>query len=280
MVNILPALRGILSWESDWHTAFVKAIANEKSRDSAESDIRHMDSKLEVAEQKVDLLKEENNPDRFSRISIASDIHSRLAEILNDFNHRNSLLRKYALLAAPPFIALSSMVATFTPLALSLIPAEMKKIPLACNALDNLLDYRPRAVSDRLDKIHSEHFRYTEAKTRVLLLPYNENGYNKSNILACNKGCRETPYYVQSTCMTDDFSTDKIEAKPQRTRRIKPEIEDACWEGYNSYVREKVEQLFPVAMLALQCVDRKQQTKTGKTETNSFHLRILYFMFK
>lgn len=275
LVNILPALRQALSSESDWHATFVKTLANEVSHQTAESEIRVMDNALETVQPKVKLLTEENNPDAASRKTIASGIHTELDKILNAFKHKNSLLRKYTLIGAPPFILLSALVATFTPLAQVLIPAEMRESQLACKALDNLLDYRPRTVSDRLDKIHSDHFRYTEAKTRVLLLPYNGNGYNKSKTVQCKKGCAPPVYYVASSCMKDDFSTEQIEAN-QRTVRIKPAIDDACWEGYNSYVRHKIEQQFPVATLSSLC-NRTQQTPNGKftKKKKEFNLKFI-----
>lgn len=260
LVNIAPAAALVLADDSDWHAAFSKTIANEAKREDAEADIRRIEETLQTVKAKVELLDDAHNPSAENQRTIASIIHTQLDIILNAFGRKNSLLKKYALIAAPPLIHLSSLIATFTPLARSLIPVEMNRIDLSCKVLDNLRDYRSRAVSDRLDKIHSENSDFTPAKLNVQLWPYNRSGYNKSRILPCRKDCGPTPYYLASTCMTDDFGAIELEANPQRTRRIKPEINDACWEGYTSFVRHKVEEMFPVELLDSLCKREKPST--------------------
>ena len=90
--------------------------------------------------------------------------------------------------------------------------------------------------------------------------PYNSNGYNQANALAClAKGCTN-----DDVCLRDDFGG--IELKDKTTAN---DMHSQCAEDYLGYVRHRVEDLFPVRELETAC-GAKSRAPTGKICPNEF----------
>lgn len=128
---------------SDWRDAFTKAIADESMRGVVESEVRWMEATMETIQSKIQLLGDEN-PSLESRRNIASNMHSELDRMINFFDLKSSLFRKYPLIGTPPLLQLASLVIVFSPIARGLIPLEAMSPQIACKMHDILSDYLPR----------------------------------------------------------------------------------------------------------------------------------------
>lgn len=151
--KLMPLIRNTLSDQSRWRAAFTKAIANETMQVVAESESRWLEATLQTIQEKINLLGE-RNPDVENRKTIASIIHMELDKMVNLFDVKSSLFRKYALLGAPPLIQLASLVAIFSQIARVLIPYEAKASQLPCKMHNVLLDFRPLTINARLHQLH------------------------------------------------------------------------------------------------------------------------------
>lgn len=254
--EVLQMIQSTLAEQSDWRDEFTRTIVDETKREITESEIRWMEATIKTIQDKFILLSEENK-DMENRKTVASIIHSDLDKMINFFSLRTSLLKKYPLTGTPPLLQLASIVALFSPVAHTLIPLESKNPQISCKMLDVLVDYRPRTVHERLEKLHSESTLFRNALARVRSKPYNANGYNKSNVMECHsKGCKKPYFSAVAVCLKDDFGDDEL--------YLENYMNPQCWEDYASYVRHRVEEMFPVHAMELVCIDRKSRAPTGK----------------
>lgn len=245
--KLVPLVRQILADRSDWRDAFTKAIADETMRGVVESEVRWMEATMETIQSKIKLLGDEN-PSLESRQNIASNMHTELDRMINFFNLKSSLFRKYPLIGAPPLIQLASMVVIFGPIAKAIIPLEAMNPQIACKMHDILTDYLPRTINARLHQLHSDASIFRSI-VKAMSLPYREHGYGVA--IQCDIGCQ--PNVSFSMCLKDKFS--KIELQS---------TDPVCIIDYAALVRHHVEELFPIDVLKTQCTDRKPQIPTGK----------------
>lgn len=86
------------------------------------------------------------------------------------------------------------VIMAFHPIAI-LIPEEAKTPHLGCKAYNILLDYRDRAVEDRLHKItitnDIKRGEYRHDVSRIRSQPYDPNGYGDGSSLYNWAECRE-----------------------------------------------------------------------------------------
>lgn len=83
---------------------------------------------------------------------------------------------------------------------------------------------------------------------------YNASGYNHTNAMVCtSKDCKRRDI---GACLTDEFGDDEL--------FIESYAKIQCWEDYASYVRHRVEEVFPIHALELACSDPKSRTPTGQ----------------
>lgn len=287
---LLPKLGNLLAENSDWRPVFAKAITEETNHAITHNQLVWLESTMQTIEQNIPLLDEQKQPDIENRKANALYIQNNINTMMNYFDQRSGLFKKYPLVTAPLLVSLASIIAVFTPLANSLIPIEAKHMQLTCKAHDVLLAYRSRAVFQRTKKLNLEYL-YNQFVMDALKQPFNENGYNQTNpgILHCDSGC-EKPYPVtycksvcrqyrnerncvrtqckhyeldhHSYCISDAFGSNKYNHNDIIDGRNPTSVSSfPCVSDYVGLVRHRVENIFPVAILDKLC-DRRQRKKT------------------
>lgn len=274
--RFVPLIRNTISSQSEWRAEFTKAIADETMNEVTDSEIRWMKSTMQTIQTKIKLLGDEN-PNLSNRKTVASIIHTDLDNMINFFNLKSSLFRKYPLVGAAPLIQLASLVAIISPIARTLVPMESKHPQISCKMLDVLIDYRRLAVNARLHQLHTRN----PSKKSIFLplvdvmsVPFNRNGYNLSSpgeIAHCQRDCnpKEESSYV--FCLKDNFSTDEylnLFTIHYPNKNASP----LCVMEMAFYIRHRVEKLFPVDMLEKECINRLPQRPTGIVHLSYFSL--------
>lgn len=243
--------------KSEWRVMFMKAITDETLLKIAEDEERRMKAIMETVESKIGSL-DDSNPDKSNRKTIASILHTELDKMINAFDLKDALTRKFPLMGAPPLIQLASLVAIFMPFAKALNPVEAMNPQISCKIRDVLLDYRPRAVNARLHKLYANTSIF-ETKVKVMQMPFNAKGYNRTNPGAID--CAREPDGTQSNAfwLRDEFGTDEYWVNKE---------DSTCVEDYVALVRHRVEEIFPVDLLNKVCVDPKPNIPTGNERTS------------
>lgn len=256
MITAVRQLRDTMVEQSQWRIQFTKAISDETLRGIADSEIHRMKSTMQTVETKIKILGDDN-PDLSNRKTIVSILHTELDKLINFFDLKSSLFRKYPLMGAPPLIQLASLIAIFSPFAKALNPLEAMNPQISCKIRDVLLDFRPRAVNARFHQIHAD-LSIFESKVKVMSMPYNAHGYNRtdSNVIDCDHGCK-TSTQSNKHCLKDNFGSDEFSVNIDGS---------TCVEDYALMIRQRVEELFPIDMLNKICIDSEQKTPTGKLE--------------
>lgn len=257
-IKLAPLFEDTVDEKSEWFVGFSKAFANETSLSIADSEIRWMSATMQTIRTKVKLL-DENNPDHENRKTIASIIHTDLDKMINFFDVKTSLFRKYPLIGGPPLLQLASLVAIFSPLANSIIAFEAKNTPIACKMYDILQAYRPLMIYARLRQLSTEKLLFLTL-VEVMAQPYNPHGYNRTNsrVIDCERDCSvERPNSENSLCLKDAFNEDDY--------YVANYLHPVCIVDYAALLRHRVEQLFPTEIMNKMC-DRKPPKPTGKIE--------------
>lgn len=251
------ALRNILANDGDWVQSFVKALEHNRRSGVVFTEFQWMQRVIELIHSEAMFL-DGTNPDRdVFRKRVASFMHSDLDKIVDLFAHQYSIFKTFPLIGAPILIELSLLIAIFTPIAKILVPLDVKHPQIACKTLHTLLDYRPRTVAARLDKIHSNHSLFVESLAAVRQFPYNPYGYSKTTSLQCQKVFEDRPATPSNNSLWDEFGY-----------YIPYHSEQSCFSGYASYVRHKIEELFPIRLLEKICNERKSNVSSGKSFSN------------
>lgn len=206
-----------------------------------------MEATMETIESKIKLLGDEN-PSNESRRNVASNMHTELDRMVNFFDLKSSLFRKYPLIGAPLLIQLASVVAIFNPMAKVLIPFEAMHPQIPCKLHDVLVDYLPRTINARLHQLHSNASIFRQV-FKAMHLPYVKHGYGVA--IHCDIGCR--PDVSFSFCLKDKFSTVEL---------LGTEASN-CVIDYAALVRHHVEEMFPIDVIKDQCPNRDPRTPSG-----------------
>lgn len=207
-----------------------------------------MQATIEIIQDEATQLDGTNIDNNVIRKRIASFMYSDLDRMITLFSHQYSVFKKYPLIGAPALIELALLIAIFTPIAKILVPLEVKNPQVACKTLDTLLDYRPRTVSARLEKIHSNHTLFIGTLAAVRQMPYNRNGYNKTAALKCKKIDENRSFLPTDDGLWDEFGY-----------FIPFHNNLTCFSEYASYVRHRVEKMFPIQLLEMVCNDRDRK---------------------
>lgn len=246
--NMLFIVVNLLGQESDWRESFSRTIANKLDRGVALSQLHWMKATMDTIKTKFDLMSE-SNP-KGLRASIARFIHRECDRMLNLFARQDSFVKKYPLLGTPLLIQLAQFVALFHPIAKTLIKLEAMTPELSCKMSNILLDYRPRMVNARLEKLHEDSTKGLVTETNHLRAFFSGD-YNKTipATFDCEKKC------VMNTakgklCLIDDFG-DSWHTIPW-----------SCASNYILILRQRVEEIFPVESLNSVCADKPQATGT------------------
>lgn len=289
---LLPKIGDLLAEQSDWKRAFIQALSEETNRAITLNQIVWIESELQTIHDLIPLLDEKKQPDLENRKSNAQYIQNQINTMMNYFDHRAGLFKKYPLITSPLLISLIEIIAIFTPIANSLIPIEAKHLQLTCKARDVLMAFRSRAIYERTKQLNLEYL-YNQYVMDALKQPFNEYGYNDTNpgTLHCDGGC-EKPYpptYCNgvcrqfrnernckraqcnhyemdqhSYCVVDGFGRNKF-SHDNIINIKKPLSEQAfpCVSEYVGLVRHRVEDMFPVSFLNKMC-DRRPRNQTGQ----------------
>lgn len=255
-IKIAPLFEDTVDEKSEWFAAFAKVIANETSQSIADSEIRWMSATMQTIRTKIALL-DENNPDLENRKTMASIIHNELDKMINFFDLKTSIFRKYPLIGGPPLLQLASLVAIFSPIANAIIPYEAKHTQIACKMHDILNVYRPLIVYARLRKLSTEHLLFLTL-FEVMSLPFDMHGHsrNDSILIECERDCGVSrPPTEYSICLRDEFSTDDY--------YVADYLHPICVVDYATLIRLRIEDLFPIEIMGKLC-ERKPSIPTGK----------------
>lgn len=261
-IQIAPLFQNTLDDRSEWSAQFAKTIANETSHAIAEGEVRWMTTSMQTIRTKIPLL-DENNPDHENRKTIASIIHTDLDRMINFFDLKTSLFRKYPLISGPPLLQLASLVRIYSPLANAIIPYEANHTQIACKMHETLLAYRPLMVYARLRKLFTSDGMLYPTLVEVMWLPYNPHGYNRTNsgLIDCDRDCSlNRPRMAIGdvvNCLKDAFSEDDY--------YVSSYLSPNCERDYAALLRHRVEELFPIDAMEKLC-NRKPQEPTGNTE--------------
>lgn len=224
-----------------------------------------MKATMKTIRDKIKLLNE-SNPDLENRKTIASIIHTDFDKMINFFDLKSSLFRKYPLLGAPPLIQLASLVTIFTPLARDLIPVESMNPQISCKIYDVLLDYRPLTIMARVHKLrvkdsvhetNNKSIRNESSLIDLMSLPYNENGYNSTNppVIDCQPDCEGSRLFLGDVCLIDTFNN--------RSYYSNDIGASTCTIQYGTLIRHHIERLFPVELLNSLCFNQISPVATG-----------------
>lgn len=241
--QLMPFIRDTLRDDSGWRDKFTKAIAHETMRIIAESESQWLEATLQTIQEKIHLLSE-HNPDLENRKTIASIIHMELDKMINLFDLKSSLFRKYPLLGAPPLIQLSSLVAMFSQIARVLIPYEAKNQQISCKMHNTLIDYRTLTINARLYRLCKPNPLYRSLDDQL-----NENG--------------TSPFVIDlelNETMSMELNATENLSNSNVTELI-DEDKPACMAA--PIVRQCVAELFPVDLFNHLCYDRKCKKPTG-----------------
>lgn len=262
LIKTVTDFHKTMAEKSEWRVLFTKAIKDQTLLDIAEDEERRMKSMMETVESKIGTLGD-GNPDKSNRKTIASILHTELDKMINAFDLKSALPRKYPLMGAPPLIQLANLVAIFMPYAKALNPVEAMNPQISCKIRDVLLDYRPRAVNARLHQLYANTSIF-ESKVKVMQMPFNEHGYNRTNPGSID--CARKPDDTQSNAfwLKDEFGADEFWVNKN---------DSTCVEDYAALVRHRVEEIFPVDLLGKVCVDAKPNIPTGNDRTSSLFLK-------
>lgn len=258
-IQIAPLFQNMLDDRSEWSAAFAKSIVNETSHAIAESEIRWMTTSMQTIRTKIPLLND-SNPDHENRKTIASIIHTDLDRMINFFELKSSLFRKYPLMSGAPLLQLASLVATFSPLANAIIPYEANHTRIACKMHETLLAYRPLMVYARLRRLFTTDGTMYPTLVKVMSLRYNPTGYNRtlSGLIDCDRDCSlNRPRFAigdEVTCLKDAFSQDDY--------YVSSYLSPHCKRDYAALLRHRIEDLFPIDVMEKLC-DRKSKERTG-----------------
>lgn len=244
-LNLLFIVTNLLAHESDWRASFTKTLANELHRETALGHVQLMQATMDTINEKFELMND-GHP-KGLRISIARFIHRELNKMLNLFARSDAFVKTYPLVGGPLLITIAQFVALFDPMAKVLIKREAMARELSCKMATILLDYRPRLVDARFEKLHEDSTKGLVEYTN-LLRPLLSNSYNQTgtpDTFDCaEKACDGS----RRLCMKDDFgiSWHAIDLK--------------CARNYISILRYRIEEMVPVDLLNGLCVNKPQAT--------------------
>lgn len=255
----------LLKPNSEWLKDFYKTIDASYERSAIQTTFIIMDATRQSMQNKLLRLHEINQSNVEIRKINAKFIHRNLQTLLNYFDENDGIFNEYPLESAPLLINLALIIATFTPLANSLIPRDVKRAELACKAKHILIDYRTRAVILRAQKLNSISVYYKEVAS-VFGRLYNSLGYDDENsgILHCDPGCIVTGYIEKIGCLVDQFGTEKYHFSIAGSQDSFT-IGTRCISEYVGLMRYRMENMFPVALMDQVCIDSKPRKPNGKS---------------
>lgn len=276
IIAILPIVQSAIASENEWKHTIYKTIPDSARRNFAENDIRSMEGSLRNIAYHIGNLDPNKNLTAASKAAIVQNVHDSLDSIVGKFAHRQSVFRKYPIIAMPMVLALASLISLFIPVETALAPELSKSSLISCRLYETLVAYRPLAVENRLLKLDIVDSSGAPIQKRnpinnVLSKPYNEYGYNQTGdaSVACRRDCRPTDGEHIYVCLKDPISGTEYDCNKRFEMY-------GCLFSYMEFVRHYVENLFanPIKLLLKGCSiearNRPRFTKTGNNIRDRF----------
>lgn len=270
IIAILPVVQNAVASEHEWKHSLYKMIPDARRRSTAENDIRSLEGALRHIGYHIRKLDPNKNLTIDSRAAIVTNIHESLDSMVNKFSQRQSVFRKFPLVAMPMVLALASLISLFIPVSTALAPEMERKSLISCKLYESLILYRPLAAESRLLKLDIVDSTGAPIHKRnpinnVLLKPFNEYGYNqtKDQSISCRRDCRPTDGEHIYVCLRDPLSGTEYDCDKRYEMYN-------CLFSYMEFVRHRVESIFtdPIKLLLKGCSiearNRPRFTKTGK----------------
>lgn len=209
---LIPMFQSVLASEDDWRQTFAHVISEEISMEILDDNIRRISDRMRTIKNNLVTLNRTSELSEEQQANLASGIHSDANTLISHFQNPTSIFKKHPLLGAPLLIQLALWVTYFDPVAQKLIPVQNSNPQLSCKMEDVLLDYRPRIVNARLEKITvDENVRIYGSKMEAMNKAFNEYGYNKTNpgVLECSLCSNElqTSPRTDKICFRDLFGS-------------------------------------------------------------------------
>lgn len=129
--------------KEQWKNDFAKTILKEADQNEALNEVIRLKALIEAIHKSLT-----NGGTRFSNV-VSWDTRKDLEYIMNIFGAHNSVFKRYPLIGAHILTGLSALISTFD--------KKINNPDVACKMRNILLDYRKRAIEERLDKISFEY---------------------------------------------------------------------------------------------------------------------------
>lgn len=248
LAGLLPIVRDLLAYESDWRTSFANAINDEAKRLIVKNEIDKIVAALTTCEKYIDLM--------VNRSDVVTNLHMKFDEIINLLNTQDTFLLEHPLLTLPVLMTLSSIIAVYQPIQHSRDPELTNISHLSCAMKTVLLKYRPRAIHARLMRTNVDNYETRPILYDVLQSAYNGETYVKEYLFVgevdCRRNFQEHDFKIRDKVSNEEFFSD------ERTL-------NSCVRSYMVALRFQVERLFPIDIISLTCPEEKHQVLWRKT---------------
>lgn len=254
LFSIVSTCAGMLESETEWKDKFTLVIIDEMKKGHVNNDLSKMGDVVHSIKNRLPFLNrtvagKEKKKITSEVVSFATDIFSRLEEMIISFAKPDSPHKRYPLISGPFLSELGMLVASFEPIAIKLLQ-EASSSKLSCQIRDATFDYLPFLLAARFENTNIDLWK----SKRVRRMPYNPNGYNDTKQLECEHvGDRKIENYEKEV-LKDEFGSLKY---------YKRHFHTPCEDSYAQHLRYLVEKSFPLEVLNLIC-DRKMENSTGK----------------
>lgn len=243
-VLILKTLVENLAESSDWRKSFSHVLKYQIDEYSANEIINSLIASSNTAKEIFPVITK-NHDDQASKQRTTDDIHTLLLVMLNKMDIATSILKKFPMFSGPVMETLSLLVVNFETIARFYSPVRAKTVCLSCKIGSILNEYVSLLRQERIFMICKEHMhcplKAYEIFISVLNLPYNKDGYLKAPRLGFRRSC-VTNEMIRADCVSEVISDLR---NSEQSERVLGE--------YASFLRERVEHIFPIEELKSLC---------------------------
>lgn len=255
LTGMVSSLVGLLESESEWKKEFTLKLLDVVDKSHATNDLKDMRSVLESIENRLPNLnatvtgERMITPENRGEIAgFATDIFTRLEEMINTFASYDSNYRRYPLVGAPFLSGLSTLIVSIEPI-LQILLEEASSAKLSCYMRNTILDFMDYLLSARYEKTNLDLWKTKKIRT----LPYNEKGYTTKQQLDCGECTSEDK--AKDLCIIDEFNLKTYSAF---------QYDHPCEADYIAHLRHSMETRFPLELLNGLC-NRPRGEPTGSS---------------
>lgn len=267
--STLPIIRTVLTAALDWHQFLSKLIPDTTQRNIVDKELNVMLQALNTIIDTTGVFESDKTMSIATKSALVHNIHDNLDIFVYKFSNRQSIFRKYPLIAMPMLLSLAPFVSLFVYAEGAIVPESDRGSLISCRLYKALYEYRSLAVESRLMKLDIVDSMGTPINKRqpintVLAKVFNENGYNISSdpSISCRKGCHAFVGAYVYVCLRDPISRTEYDCHMRHEMY-------ACLFGYMEYTRFRIEHAFndPMKLVAKTCTDeaRNQPLRPAPT---------------